>query len=185
MNKISIRESRVSDAAGLARVSVDSWKSTYTGIIPQEFLDSLTYENRTKQWEERLSDPNGPGFTFVAENDNGDIIGYAGGLKGNSGNHLYTGEVGDIYLLKEYQRRGIGRRLMATVVLQLKQYGHSSLLVWVLEDNPYRIFYEALRGRPVGEKEVEIGGRKLKEVAYSWQNLKIFEEILVNNKYGA
>jgi GNAT superfamily N-acetyltransferase len=178
MNKMRIREAKVSDSAGLARVSVESWRSTYTSIIPQEFLDSLTYAGRTKRWEERLSDPNSPGFTFVAEDDTGEIIGYAGGLKGNSGNPLYTGEVGDIYLLKEYQRQGIGRRLMATAALRIKEYGHDSLLVWVLEDNPYRKFYESLGGSPVGKKEVEIGGRKLKEVAYGWADMKIFEEIL-------
>jgi len=178
MNEISIREARVSDAAGLARVSVDSWQSTYAGIIPQEFLDSLTYEGRTKRWEERLSDPDSPGFTFITETNEGDIVGYAGGLKGNSGDPLYTGEVGDIYLLKEYQRQGIGRRLMATAALRIKEYGHDSLLVWVLEDNPNRKFYESLGGSPVGKKEVEIGGRKLKEVAYGWADMKIFEEIL-------
>ncbi|UCC18026.1 MAG: GNAT family N-acetyltransferase [Dehalococcoidales bacterium] len=181
MNKVNytdIREANISDAAGLVRVSVESWRSTYAGIIPQEFLDSLTYEGRTRHWEERLSDTDIPGFTFVAKDSTGGIIGYAGGLKGNSGNRIYTGEVGDIYLLKESQRQGTGRRLMATVALRLKEYGHSSLLVWVLEDNPYRKFYEALDGQPAGEKVVEIGGRKLAEVAYGWLNLNIFEEIV-------
>jgi GNAT superfamily N-acetyltransferase len=178
MNKMRIREARVSDSAGLARVSVDSWRSTYAGIIPQEYLDSLTYEGRTKRWIERLSDPDGPGFTFVVENDAGDIIGYAGGLKGKSGNPLYTGEVGDIYLLKEHQRQGTGRRLLATAALRLKDYGHSSLLVWAFEDNPYRKFYEVLGGQQAGEKMAETGGRKLKEVAYGWADMRIFDEIL-------
>ena len=173
-----IREVKVADSAGLARVSVESWQNTYTGIIPQEYLDSLTYEGRTRRWVERLSDPDGPGFTFIAENNTGDIIGYAGGLKGNSGNPLYTGEVGDIYLLKEYQRQGTGCKLMAMVALHLTRYGHSSLLVWAFEDNPYRKFYEVLGGRPAGEKMAETGGRKLKEVAYGWADMKIFDEIL-------
>lgn len=181
MNKINIREANISDAAGLARVSVDSWRSTYSGIIPQEYLDSLTYENRTSRWKERLSNLDGPGFTFVVEDGFGNIIGYAGGLKGNSGNPVYTGEVGDIYVLKDYQDQGIGRRLMATTALRLKEYGHSSLLVWTFEDNPYRTFYESLEGSLIDEKEAEIGGRKLKQVAYGWQNLKIFEEILASD----
>ena len=67
---------------------------------------------------------------------------------------------------------------MATVALQLTQYGHNSFLVWVLEANPYRRFYESLDGQPAGEKMVEIGDRKLKEVAYGWADMKIFEEIL-------
>ena len=86
--------------------------------------------------------------------------------------------MGDIYLLKAYQRQGIGRKLMATVALRLKNYGHSSLLVWVIKDNSYRKFYEVLGGQPVGEKMVETGGRMLKKVAYGWADMKIFNEIL-------
>jgi GNAT superfamily N-acetyltransferase len=177
MNKINIREANISDAAGLARVSVDSWRSTYSGIIPQEYLDSLTYENRTSRWEERLSNLDGPGFTFIVEDGFSNIIGYAGGLKGNSGNLVYTGEVGDIYLQKEFQGMGIGRRLMATVALRLKEFGHNSLLIWVFEENPYRIFYESLGGILIDEKEIESGGTKLTGVAYGWADMRVFGEL--------
>ena len=72
---------------------------------------------------------------------------------------------------------------MATAALRLQHYGHNSLLVWVLEDNPYRKFYESLIGSPVGKKEVEIGGRQFKEVAFGWANMKIFVEISESINY--
>lgn len=42
------------------------------------------------------------------------------------------------------------------------------MLVWVLVDNPACQFYAALGGNPVHEKEIEIGGKPLIEVAYGW-----------------
>ncbi|WP_274651023.1 hypothetical protein [Paenibacillus humicola] len=43
------------------------------------------------------------------------------------------------------------------------------MLIWVLSENPNRYFYEALGGRFIREKEIEIGGTKLKESAYGWK----------------
>jgi hypothetical protein len=42
------------------------------------------------------------------------------------------------------------------------------MIVWVLADNPARRFYEALDGQYVGERDIEIDGVKLREVAYGW-----------------
>jgi hypothetical protein len=46
----------------------------------------------------------------------------------------------------------------------------TSLLVWVLADNPARKFYEALGGQYVYDKQVSIGNARLIEVAYGWRN---------------
>lgn len=48
---MNFREANIGDAPGIAKVHVDSWRSTYKGIIPQSFLDGLSYEQRTKLWE--------------------------------------------------------------------------------------------------------------------------------------
>ncbi len=45
------------------------------------------------------------------------------------------------------------------------------MLIWVLADNPSRRFYERLGGQLVREAEVELGGQRLRELAYGWKNL--------------
>lgn len=45
---MNIRKANRDDAPGIAKVHVDSWRTTYKGIIPQSFLDELSYEQRTK-----------------------------------------------------------------------------------------------------------------------------------------
>jgi hypothetical protein len=44
-------------------------------------------------------------------------------------------------------------------------------VVWVLAENPARRFYEALGGKIVFEKRIEIGGASLVEVAYGWEEM--------------
>ena len=179
-----IRQVKATDAASIAKVNTDSWKTTYSGILPQEYLDSISYEQRTSFWQARLSDPNkqwAGWFYYVAEDENGDIVGFAGGGPERTGNQRFSSELGAIYLLGSYQRQGIGRKLMAKIVLRLKQQGHKSMLVWVLEANHNRSFYEALGGQRVAERHVNIGGVNLVEVAYGWHDLGLFAKTVKPN----
>lgn len=45
------------------------------------------------------------------------------------------------------------------------------MLLWVLEDNPSRGFYEALGGVRIKQETITIGGTELVEVAYGWSGL--------------
>jgi len=159
---------------------VDTWRTTYTGIVPQDYLDSLSYENATSRWQERLSDTSKlwPGwFVYVAEDADEGVVGFAGGGPSHEYGLPFSGELGFIYLLKSQQRQGIGRKLATTVALRLKKQGHDSMLVWVFSANPYRAFYEALGGQLVAEREVDRYGANLAETAYGWRDLGVFERI--------
>ncbi len=169
---ITIREATPEDAPGIARVHVDSWRTTYRGTMPDSLLDSLSYESRGQRWKQVLSDPASPGFTYVAQHRSGQIVGFASGGPDRDEHPHYQGELWAIYLLEEYQGRGIGRRLARTVVRRLADMGMHSMIVWVLADNPARRFYEALGGQYVGERDIEIDGVKLREVAYGWTDTR-------------
>ncbi len=69
-----VRKAILSDAKGIARVHVDSWRSTYKNIIPNEFLDNLSYDQRTSLWERNISLSDN--YVFVAVTDNGEIVGF-------------------------------------------------------------------------------------------------------------
>jgi L-amino acid N-acyltransferase YncA len=167
-----IRQADVDDAAAIARVHVDAWRTTYVGIVPDEYLAGLTYEPREQMWRESLADRARAEFTLVAENDQRAIVGFATGGPEREGNAVYRGELRAIYLLADSRRIGLGRRLVAGVAKGLIEAGFDSMLVWVLDDNPSRRFYEALRGKFVAEKVIEIGGARLIEVAYGWHDIR-------------
>lgn len=46
------------------------------------------------------------------------------------------------------------------------------MLVWVLAENPFRRFYEALGGQYVRTEQFELGGAMLDEVAYGWRDIR-------------
>jgi L-amino acid N-acyltransferase YncA len=164
-----IRQATISDASAIAKVHVDGWRSTYRGIVPDEYLDSLSYDDRTKRWKQTFE----LGKTvFVAQDEDGNIVGFANGGVERSGDPFYKGELYAIYLLKPFQGRGLGRQLVQAVLKDLEKSNLRSFLIWVLEENPSRYFYEKLCGREVKRQEIEIGGVMLQEIAYGWEDLK-------------
>jgi GNAT superfamily N-acetyltransferase len=157
----------------MARVHIESWRSTYRGIVSDGYLAALSYERRTQMWMRGLSDPESREFYYVAEEPSGEIIGFASGGPERTGDPEYPGELSAVYLLETHQRRGIGRRLARAVAERLAQDGLRSLLVWVLADNPSRCFYEALGGELVRQGKAEIGGVVYDKVAYGWSDIAV------------
>jgi L-amino acid N-acyltransferase YncA len=167
---VRIREANSADAPAIARVHVDSWRTTYRGIVPDDHLAKLSYESRTNFWMRILSDPESRAYHYVAEDELGQIVGIASGGPERSGDPMYAGELYGIYLLESHQRRGIGRGLLQAIVERLAEAGLRSLVVWVLTDNRSRGFYEALGGELIRRGQTEIGGLALEKVAYGWSD---------------
>jgi SAM-dependent methyltransferase len=170
---VRVREAEAGDAAAIARVQVDSWRTTYASIMPGDFLARLSYDGRERAWRKILADPERREFVYVAEDENRDVVGFASGGPERSGGSAYRGELYAVYLLENFQRRSIGRQLISAVAERLLQAGLASMLVWVLAKNPARGFYAALGGEVVSEKPTEAGGAKLMEVAYGWRDLRL------------
>ncbi|MGH2373339.1 MAG: GNAT family N-acetyltransferase [bacterium] len=167
---VIIRAARPEDAPAIARVHVDSWRTTYRDVMPSEFLAGLSYERRERQWTGTLGDPDA-GFVFVAEDASRAVVGFAAGGRELSGDPVYTGELYAVYILEAHQGKGLGRRLMARVADRLVRAGRPAMLLWVLADNlQARRFYEKLGGEQLREQQIDIGGTRYDEVAYGWRN---------------
>ena len=166
----------MADAAAIARVHIDSWRTTYRGIVPDEYLAGLDVADREAHWRGIL-DSASEDFTYVAETPAAGIVGFAGGGPESSEDPLYRGELYAIYLLQEHHRRGVGRQLTAVVASRLLEAGKRSMLIWVLTENiAARRFYEALGGEYVREQAIAIGGASLTEVAYGWKDISSLAE---------
>lgn len=164
-----IRKAKLKDAAGIARVHVDSWKTTYQGIVADSFLDSLTYEDRTARWTQILEKAETNPIPFVAEDPSGKIVGFAQAGPARELLPPYKGELYAIYILQSYQGKGIGKQLVQAVAQELQQKGIGSFYVWVLTENPFKDFYESIGGKQLGTKPLEIGGERLEMIAYGWE----------------
>jgi GNAT superfamily N-acetyltransferase len=165
---ITIREGNLQDAAAIAHVHVQSWKSTYPGIVPAAFLDTLHEAEQTEKWKQWFL--TAPMSVFVAEDENG-IFGFANGgaLRGQVAE--YDAELYAIYLLRSAQRHGSGRSLTQAMAAALHCKGFKRMLVWVLEQNPSAGFYQHLGAVPVARRLIDLGGVALPELALGWPTL--------------
>ena len=113
---------------------------------------------------------------MVACDVDGSIVGFISGGVERTGRLGYEGEVYAIYLLQLAQRQGLGTLLVQHFVRELRARGVGSMAVWVLAENPFRQFYEALGGKLVTEQQIECGGQSFTESAYGWQDLNTFRD---------
>ena len=173
---ITIRPATLGDALGIAKVHIDTWRSTYQGIVPATYLDRMSYEDRERRWIQILQEAETEGkaahFVFVAEDEPGQIVGFVAGGYNRNEDPLYESELYAIYILEAYHGRGIGRRLTLTLIKKLVELGIKTMLLWVFETNPARRFYEALGGQVVRISSFEIEGVTLNEVAYGWLDIR-------------
>lgn len=104
-----IREADVKDAPAIARVTVDTWKTAYRGIINDDYLDKLSYADREEGWRQF---PFHNSFIYVAEDEDQNIIGFAAAGPERTENPDYMGELYAIYIDQQYQNQGIGSALL-------------------------------------------------------------------------
>ena len=164
-----IRRALPSDAPGIARVDVESWRSTYVGLVPDDILSSYDYSERERARRSLLADESR--VTYVAEHKTDGIVGFLSGGPARMDDMPFAGELYAIYLLEQYQRQGIGRRLVRELCAWLLSQSLTSMYTWVLEENPSRHFYESLGGIEFRRQTMALAGHEVAEVAYGWDDI--------------
>ena len=177
---MQIRTATQADLPAMARVQVETKRAVYLGFYPPELLMQMSVEKTAAAWQKNLFDaPIHPGvFALVAEQDKHAVVGILIGGPEASRSLEGTGEIYVLYILPAFERQGIGRALVQTAARNLLQAGYHRLLIWVLAENPARMFYEALGGKVVDRKEMDLNGYRLQEIGYGWEDLSQ----LVKNK---
>lgn len=166
-----IRKATIDDAASIAEVHAESWRSTYAGIVPADLLKRRTAERLTPWWRqnlEQISAENTTSAVFVAEEPQGQLVGFVSAGQERTQDATYTGEIFAIYLFEHAQGSGSGRVLFDEATKWLRNAGHQAMMLWVLADNSSRGFYEHIGGQYLREQQIEIGGASLRELAYGW-----------------
>jgi GNAT superfamily N-acetyltransferase len=171
MRQAIVRPAGVKDAEGIAFVHVTAWRETYRGLMPDNVLDNLSVERRAREWRGTLQDEANIYHTSVVAEVDGQIIGFANYGREREGDRQFQGELFAIYVLKRFQGQGIGRGMIRAAANELLTLDLSSMLVWVLSENPYQKFYERLGGVYVREKPIQFGDLLLLEKAYGWTDI--------------
>lgn len=169
-----IREAEPKDIPGLAKVHLNSWLTTYRGIVSDDYLDSLKLETRMELWT-RVLDPTNESVTFVLEAPTGEVAGFINGGISREKELNIEAEVYSLYLLQEAQGRGSGRELMKRLIGYFREQGYRSMLVWVLEENPAVGFYKKMGGEFLMRDRLQIGGEEVQNLCFQWKDLNSAE----------
>jgi ribosomal protein S18 acetylase RimI-like enzyme len=171
---MKIRKAIVEDARGIANVQVKTWRTTYQGIVPDDYLDAMSVEEQAERFEVGLRNTErNQTFYVVEEDERGEVVGF---ICGGESRHkekypVYDGELYAIYIMKDMQGKGLGSKLVSTLVEWLKDQEYKQMLVYVLADNPAKNFYESLGAEYLATEQLEISGKKIDEYVYVWKDI--------------
>ena len=173
--KLHLRTARLEDSRDLARVHVETWRHTYAGMVPDQYLTSLTIDEKTQVWKQWIGRADKHESILLVETqpgkDSGEasrIIGFGHAGPSRDRDLPFQGEVYTLYVDVDWQGRGIGRQLLGCLFRDLLAMGMDTALIWVLADNPSRFFYEAMGGQRIAERQEQFAGALLEEIAYGW-----------------
>jgi GNAT superfamily N-acetyltransferase len=133
------------DASQIAEIHVQTWQVAYRGLVPDDYLDALSVDQRAEAWRQILADSDLPCTgAFVLECD-AVVVGFVHVSPSRDDDaEAAIGEVTAIYVLADFWSRGVGRALMHCAVENLRDAGFTSATLWVLDANlRARRFYEA------------------------------------------
>lgn len=167
-----IRKASIDDTAGIARVRVDTWRIAYAGIIPDEYLNALDYDESARQFCSFFNGDESDTIVYAGEDEAGEIVAFASAGPERKDASSEYGEVYAIYVTVPYQRQGAGRSLISACARELQAAGKSSLILWVLAQNPHRAFYDKLNGRVAGTDFYTVQDHNAPLLAYKWKDIR-------------
>ncbi len=137
-----VRDALRNDAENIARVHVDAWRETYSGVLAESNFSQAAFERRKDLWSRYLGLDPRPGRMVVAERA-GEVVGFAnaGAGRGPDAEHGHRParplHLFSIYLLAAAQGTGLGQLMLDEVL------GSHPAQLWVLRGNERAIaFYQ-------------------------------------------
>jgi ribosomal protein S18 acetylase RimI-like enzyme len=179
MNKIKeiqLRRATVADAEAIAAIRIEGWRTTYRGMIPDSYLNEMDMNENVLHWRtilQALPVKEDSLCVYVAVSED-EIVGFVSAMKLSEPKLDKDGEINAIYIRPQWQRCGIGKRMLHKAARSLQAMGCTSCVIWVIDGNSQaRNFYEELGGEILIEQDFSWDGLDLTEVGYGWNDLSV------------
>jgi GNAT superfamily N-acetyltransferase len=151
-----IRTANFNDVERISTIHVNAWKKAYIDVMPREYLNSLTAEDRMPMWEKALLSP-GKGIYIVSE-FKGEVQGFAvfGPARDGDISNLFAGELVALNVNPIAWSSGIGSALLKHVINCSNGKKWKFLYLWVVESNVRAIsLYEKFGFENEGKVKVD------------------------------
>ena len=161
IDSFTFRDATEEDIPELGKLHAITWAETYNRKNPNIQL-------RQNQWQKSFSEENdGSWFCILVVNQNKHLVGFAKGMinKDENSGQLH-GDLNKIYLLSDYQRLGLGKKLFVNVVKRFLSKGVNDMSLFGVPQNPSCAFHEAMGGERLYSEKGTFGG------GYRWPDLK-------------
>jgi ribosomal protein S18 acetylase RimI-like enzyme len=139
--QFEVRSAAPADLYGTALARLASWRGAFTGLVPQDFLDSMDPAAIASSWSDSIAA--GRSRLYVAAAGEA-IVGYAGlGPERDEAAPAGTGELYALFVHPDWWGTGAGHALTAAALADLRAAGCTQVWLWVLEANKRaRAFYQ-------------------------------------------
>lgn len=124
---VIIRRAYPTDAYSIVGVNLEVWKCEYNDILPSNIIYDMYHniDNMVKHLKDQIEENN---RIFVAV-DEDKIVGFVFYAKSKSEEYSSAAEIRSIYVLEDYQGKGLGSQLLDKAMEEIKKLGFKSLVL--------------------------------------------------------
>lgn len=161
IDSFTFRDATEEDISELGKLHAITWADTYNHKKPNIQL-------RQYQWQKSFKEENdGSWFCILVVNKKNDLVGFAKGKinKDKDSDELH-GDLNKIYILSDYQRIGLGKKLFGHVIKRFLSKGVNEMSLFGVPQNPSCGFHQAMGGEKLYSKKGIFDG------GYRWSDLK-------------
>ncbi len=166
-----IRVALIEDCVRLGLITVSASHSVFIGAIPEESLDfSWTPEQSAAGWRDSFAASTDRGQAFRVLEQDAKVVGFAWSAPwaDTSG---YDASVLGLYVLPTWQRKGVGRLLLADAASIQARNGAQSIEIGCVKENPSCGFYRRCGGVEIGRRPARVDAYQTEEILFGWADI--------------
>lgn len=167
---LRVRVCEPEHAERIAALHLASWRETYRGILPDEFLDGETLPRRLRAWRLQMTLARADRLMMCAETP-AQLVGFI--CVHAAADRDWGSRIESVHVAPGCKRRGVGLALMGQAGEWLQRgYPRLGVYVWVVERNsPALRFYERLGAHAAGRGDrCDASGGSAPNCRYAWRS---------------
>jgi GNAT superfamily N-acetyltransferase len=168
---VSVRPAGPQDSGEIGRIQVDTWRTAYRGVVPDEVLDGLSPEQAVGRWTAAIEAPPTRHHHVLVALEQEWCVGFAAlgpadDLEVRDPDPETTVALAILLVEPRWGRRGHGSRLLAAAVDHARADGMTRAITWLPEgDEASRAFFTSAGWAPDGlARALDTGAGELREI---------------------